>query len=91
MEFTLNGNVVTLDTDPGRELLSVLRSDLGLAGTKYGYGIGLCGACTVLVDNVARRSRASRLERGHPCLNGACRIARGPATGDSRPGTETSS
>jgi aerobic-type carbon monoxide dehydrogenase small subunit (CoxS/CutS family) len=56
MEFTLNGNVVTIDADPSRQLLSVLRADLGLTGTKYGCGIGMCGTCTVLVDNVARRS-----------------------------------
>ncbi len=36
--------------DPGRNLLSYLRYDLGLTGTKYGCGEGLCGACTVLVD-----------------------------------------
>jgi aerobic-type carbon monoxide dehydrogenase small subunit (CoxS/CutS family) len=47
---------VTVDSDPERELLSVLRVDLGLTGTKYGCGIGACGACTVLVDNQARRS-----------------------------------
>jgi nicotinate dehydrogenase subunit A len=56
MEFTLNGNLVTLDSDPDRQLLSVLRVDLGLTGTKYGCGISACGACTVLVDNQARRS-----------------------------------
>ena len=56
MEFTLNGNLVSLDTDPTRQLLAVLRVDLGLTGTKYGCGIGACGTCTVLVDNVARRS-----------------------------------
>ena len=56
MEFTLNGNLVTLDSDPTRQLLSVLRVDLGLTGTKYGCGISACGACTVLVDNQARRS-----------------------------------
>ena len=56
MEFTLNGNLVKLDIDPERQLLSVLRVDLGLTGTKCGCGIGACGACTVLVDNAARRS-----------------------------------
>ncbi len=38
------------DADPRRNLLSYLRFDLGLTGTKYGCGEGLCGACTVLVD-----------------------------------------
>ncbi len=42
--------------DPGRNLLSYLRYDLGLTGTKYGCGDGLCGACTVLVDDQPQRS-----------------------------------
>ena len=62
MEFTLNGNLVTLDSDPTRQLLSVLRVDLGLTGTKYGCGIPACGTCTVLVDNQARRSCRMTLE-----------------------------
>ena len=41
---------------PGRNLLSYLRFDLGLTGTKYGCGEGLCGACTVLVDGQPLRS-----------------------------------
>ena len=40
----------------GRNLLSYLRYDLGLTGSKYGCGDGLCGACTVLVDSQAQRS-----------------------------------
>ncbi|HEY8491489.1 MAG TPA: (2Fe-2S)-binding protein [Dehalococcoidia bacterium] len=42
--------------DPDRNLLSYLRYDLGLTGTKYGCGEGLCGACTVLVDGQPLRS-----------------------------------
>jgi aerobic-type carbon monoxide dehydrogenase small subunit (CoxS/CutS family) len=42
--------------DAGRNLLSYLRFDLGLTGSKYGCGEGLCGACTVLVDNQPIRS-----------------------------------
>src|SRR5512135_1524110 len=42
--------------DPYRNLLSYLRFDLGLTGTKYGCGEGLCGACTVLVDGQALKS-----------------------------------
>jgi aerobic-type carbon monoxide dehydrogenase small subunit (CoxS/CutS family) len=42
--------------DPGRNLLSYLRYDLELTGTKYGCGDGLCGACTVLVDGLPQRS-----------------------------------
>ncbi|HXY20619.1 MAG TPA: (2Fe-2S)-binding protein [Gemmatimonadales bacterium] len=54
--FTLNGRPVSLDTDPQRALLWVLRTDLELTGTKYGCGEGLCGACTVVVDGQAVRS-----------------------------------
>jgi aerobic-type carbon monoxide dehydrogenase small subunit (CoxS/CutS family) len=49
--FTVNGKAQTVDTDPDRPLLEVLREDLGLTGTKFGCGEGQCGACTVLVDN----------------------------------------
>lgn len=52
----LNGEAKELDVDPERMLLWVLRTDLGLTGTKYGCGESLCGSCTVLVDNVAVRS-----------------------------------
>jgi nicotinate dehydrogenase subunit A len=58
IEFTLNGEPVSLDTDGDRILLWVLRTDLELTGTKYGCGIGLCGSCTVLVDGEAERSCA---------------------------------
>ena len=54
--FTLNGKPVKLAVDGERMLLWVLRTDLGLTGTKFGCGKGLCGACTVLVGNTAVRS-----------------------------------
>lgn len=54
--FTLNGESVSVTTDSQRSLLWVLRTDLGLTGTKYGCGQSICGACTVLVDNKAVRS-----------------------------------
>ena len=56
ISFTLNGKSVTLDLDSDRKLLWVLRTDLGLTGTKYGCGESYCGACTVLVDDEAVRS-----------------------------------
>ncbi len=56
IHFTLNGKPTTLNVDPERMLLWVLRTDCGLTGTKHGCGEGLCGACTVLVDDDAVRS-----------------------------------
>jgi aerobic-type carbon monoxide dehydrogenase small subunit (CoxS/CutS family) len=53
IRFTLNGKARSVDTEPERPLLEVLREDLGLTGTKYGCGEGQCGACTVLLDNKA--------------------------------------
>jgi aerobic-type carbon monoxide dehydrogenase small subunit (CoxS/CutS family) len=54
--FTLNDKPVSVTTDGQRPLLWVLRTDLGLTGTKFGCGQAHCGACTVLVDNKAVRS-----------------------------------
>jgi len=51
--FTLNDRPVRIDVDEDRTLLWVLRTDLGLTGAKFGCGEGLCGACTVLVDDTA--------------------------------------
>lgn len=56
LRFKLNGKAVSLEVDPSRALLWVLRYDLGLTGTKYGCGKGLCGACTVLIDRKAVHS-----------------------------------
>jgi isoquinoline 1-oxidoreductase subunit alpha len=54
--LNVNGTAVSFDADPDMPLLWALRDTLRLAGTKYGCGIGLCGACTVLVDGRAVRS-----------------------------------
>ena len=56
VQFTLNGQPMQLTVDSDRMLLWVLRTDLGLTGTKFGCGESLCGACTVVVDNTAVRS-----------------------------------
>src|SRR5208282_3703586 len=56
IELTVNGARHAVSADPDASLLSVLRDDLGLTGAKYGCGEGQCGACTVLVNGVARRS-----------------------------------
>jgi aerobic-type carbon monoxide dehydrogenase small subunit (CoxS/CutS family) len=56
ISFTVNGKPVSLTTDNERPLLWVLRSDLGLTGTKYGCGEGACGACTVVIGKRAVRS-----------------------------------
>ncbi|OGO67180.1 MAG: hypothetical protein A2Z37_16745 [Chloroflexi bacterium RBG_19FT_COMBO_62_14] len=53
IEFRLNGNPQALDVDPTRPLLEVLRDDLGLRSVREGCGIGMCGACTVLIDDRA--------------------------------------
>jgi aerobic-type carbon monoxide dehydrogenase small subunit (CoxS/CutS family) len=51
IRFTVNGKARSVDTEPERLLLEVLREDLGLTGTKYGCSEGQCGACTVPLDN----------------------------------------
>ena len=56
VDFKLNHKPVRLSVDTDRKLLWVLRSDLGLTGPKYGCGEGICGACTVLVNEKAVRS-----------------------------------
>jgi aerobic-type carbon monoxide dehydrogenase small subunit (CoxS/CutS family) len=52
----INGRTFSLDADPDIPLLSILREQLDLTGTKYGCGEGQCGACTVLIDGRAHRS-----------------------------------
>jgi nicotinate dehydrogenase subunit A len=55
-ELHVNGSPRRVDADSDRTLLSVLRDDLDLTGTKFGCGEGQCRACTVLLDGVATRS-----------------------------------
>src|SRR5712692_7286070 len=56
LELQINGVSRRVEVDPERSLLSVLRDDLDLTGSKYGCGEGQCGACTVLLDGAAARS-----------------------------------
>jgi aerobic-type carbon monoxide dehydrogenase small subunit (CoxS/CutS family) len=55
-ELRVNGKDLKINADGERTLLSVLRDDLELTGTKYGCGEGQCGACTILLDGVPTRS-----------------------------------
>ena len=56
LELHVNGAVHRIDAAPRRNLLGVLRDELGLSGAKYGCGEGQCGACTVLIDGHPVRS-----------------------------------
>ena len=56
IKVKVNGRDASFDGDPNTPLLWVLRDELGLTGTKYGCGVGTCGACTIHVDGLAVRS-----------------------------------
>jgi aerobic-type carbon monoxide dehydrogenase small subunit (CoxS/CutS family) len=60
-QLHVNGSPRRIDADPERTLLSVLRDDLDLTGTKYGCGEGQCAACTVLIDGVAAKSCLTKI------------------------------
>ncbi len=62
IELAVNGRPCTVEADSQISLLTVLRENLDLTGTKYGCGEGQCGACTVLVDGRAQRSCVTRAE-----------------------------
>ena len=59
-ELIVNGARRAVDADADRTLLSVLRDDLDLTGTKFGCGEGQCAACTVLIDGVAAKACLTR-------------------------------
>lgn len=61
IQLAINGKSYSVDADPQTSLLSVLREDLDLTGSKYGCGEGMCGACTVLIDGKAMRSCITRV------------------------------
>ncbi len=56
IKFQINGRDVSVDADPDTPLLWAIRDEVGLTGTKFGCGIGMCGACTVHVGGRATRS-----------------------------------
>jgi isoquinoline 1-oxidoreductase subunit alpha len=62
ISFTLNGAETSVDVAPDTPLLWVIRETLGLTGTKFGCGIAQCGACTVHVDGMTRRSCVTPVE-----------------------------
>src|SRR6266481_6080282 len=55
-KLSVNGQPKEVTVDPGTPLLWILREDLKITGTKYGCGIGACGACTVHLDGAGTRS-----------------------------------
>jgi isoquinoline 1-oxidoreductase alpha subunit len=56
MKLTINGETYQVVDSPDRLLLWVLRDELGLTGTKFGCGIGLCGSCTIHLNGVTTRA-----------------------------------
>ncbi len=56
LALSVNGYSYALDIEPETPMLWVLRDEIGLVGTKFGCGVGACGACTIHVDGVAVRS-----------------------------------
>jgi aerobic-type carbon monoxide dehydrogenase small subunit (CoxS/CutS family) len=61
-DLQINGRAYTVDAEAQMPLLWVLRDLLGLTGTKFGCGMGLCGSCTVLIDGEAIRSCVTLVE-----------------------------
>jgi nicotinate dehydrogenase subunit A len=60
IDIVVNGVRHSIDAEPERMLLTVLREELDLTGSKYGCGEGQCGACTVMIDGLAARSCQTR-------------------------------
>jgi len=56
VSFRINSKTVTFDGDGATPVLWVVRDELGMTGTKYSCGVGACGACTVHINGMARRS-----------------------------------
>jgi isoquinoline 1-oxidoreductase subunit alpha len=56
MKISINQQTLEVNSDPDERLVWVIRDELGLTGTKFGCGAGICGSCTVHLDGVAIRS-----------------------------------
>jgi isoquinoline 1-oxidoreductase alpha subunit len=56
LELQVNGKAYRVEVEPSTPLLWVLRDELDLTGTKFGCGVGACGACTILMDGLATRA-----------------------------------
>lgn len=63
MQLMINGQPYQIDAEPDRLLLWVLRDELGLTGTKFGCGIGVCGSCTVHLDGTPTRACITMLSK----------------------------
>ena len=61
IHLAINDKSYSVDADPQTSLLTVLREHLDLTGSKYGFGEGQCGACTVIIDGKAQRSCITRI------------------------------
>lgn len=80
MEIMVNGRTYEVADEPDRPLLWVLRDELGLTGTKFGCGVGLCGSCEVHLDGKATRSCITSLSA---VKDKAIRTIEGLASGDA--------
>ncbi len=81
MQLNVNGKIIEVDAEATTPLLWVLREQARLTGTKYGCGIGECGACTVHIDGAATRScmlPASALQPGQKIVTIEGLAAKGP-------------
>src|SRR5215467_3432964 len=82
----VNGQDREVDAEPGDSLLSVLRYDFGLTGSRYGCGEGQCGACSVLLDGAAARSCVTRVgsvgSKSITTIEGLAHAADAPASKD---------
>src|SRR3954451_20495684 len=63
-QVRVNGKDREVDAEPGDSLLSILRYDFGLTGSRFGCGEGQCGACTVLLDGAGARACVTRVGSG---------------------------